>query len=474
MFKRIMFLLLLFGFNRGIVFCDQVTIPFSVKDGLENTWTIQKDGGITGPHPFNESWRAEASILYIDKTIYKSAESAARTIYEKGTEISIGPQVMGSVYVTRKIYFGTGEGYVRYMEIIENRSTAPVTINLVLQHNMNSLAIVWENDQIVVADDKENHGTGALIFAGNEAAIVPKRNTKSSEVALVVDALSIQPQSKAVILHFVGVRPKREQALEFAQSFLVPPACINIDPNDLSNIVNFDPRTLGAKAGIEIFRGTENEAVLLKSGDKLTGSVQNSKFKIQTSYAQLDFPADKIATIIYEGGANNIERIVVLNGDIFSGFILDPEVGFKLNAGPLVNIRKEKISKLGFRIRADEKEKYPVVHDITLTNGDHFSGTVMNKSLVIGASFGDMPIEIDTIAKIEFISKNGVVTEITLKNGDKVSGFLKDEDIKIKLDFGGEVSIYQDRIEKIIFDENLLKELAAKKAGSTSAPTISK
>ena len=198
----------------------------------------------------------------------------------------------------------------------------------------------------------------------------------------------------------------------------------------------------------------------MKSGDKLTGTVQNQNFRIQTSYAQLEFPASDIATIIYEGGANNIERIVVLNGDVFSGFILDAGVTVKLDAGPVIKIRKEKISKLGFRIRANEKEKYPVNHDVTLTNGDHFSGTVKNQSLKIGAAFGEMPVEIGQIAKIEFISKKGTVTEITLRNGDKVSGFLKDEDLAIDLDFGREVAIYQDRIEKIIFDKELLQKLS--------------
>jgi len=185
----------------------------------------------------------------------------------------------------------------------------------------------------------------------------------------------------------------------------------------------------------------------------LTGVVQNESIRIQTSYAQLQFPSEQIGTVIFEGGANNIERIIVLNRDVFSGFILDAEVNMKLDAGgPMVRIRKEKISKLGFRVRPEEREKYPVNHDITLTNGDHFSGSVKNTSLTIAASFGDMPVEISQIAKIEFISRKGTVTEITLKNGDKVSGFLKDEDLDINLDFGGEVKIYQDRVEKIIFD----------------------
>ena len=52
------------------------------------------------------------------------------------------------------------------------------------------------------------------------------------------------------------------------------------------------------------------------------------------------------------------------------------------------------------------------------------------------------------------------MTDITLKNGDTVSGFLKDEDLLIDLDFGKEVSIYQDRIEKIIFDAEALEKIA--------------
>ena len=396
--------------------------------------------------------------MKIDDTDFPDMESATRTVTENGIEILIGPKVIGQVHVTRKYFFGNGEGYVRIMEIIENKSTTPVSIKASLYTSPENAKMVWENDNAVVVAGWQ--GVATEFFSGDGGEAKPQRNKRTQNVEIWWDGLAVQPESKIVLLHFLGIRPKKEQALEFAQAFKVAPACADIDPGDLANIVNFDPRTLGAKAGIEIFRGGEKEALLLKSGDKLTGAVQNLNFRIQTSYAQLEFPANEIATIIYEGGANNIERIVVLNGDVFSGFILDPEVTVKLDAGPVIKIRKEKISKLGFRMRSNEQEKYPVNHDVTLTNGDHFSGTVKNQSLKIGAAFGEMPVEIGQIAKIEFISKKGTVTEITMKNGDKVSGFLKDEDIAIDLDFGREVSIYQDRIEKIIFDKELLQQIS--------------
>jgi len=437
---------------------DQVALPITVQDGLENMWNVQKNGTLKGVHPFNYKSR-HAGRLKIDGTDFPNQESGTRIVHENGIEIQLGPQVVGPVHVSRKLYFGKGEGQIRVLDILENRSTTPVTIKVSMYSEFERPQVVWENENaIIVAGYKD--AVSAEIFYGTGGAFKPVRNKKNNNVDYWWDALSIQPQSRVVLLRFYAVRQKREQALEFAQAFDVAPACVEIDPSDLANIVNFDPRTLGAKAGIEIFRGGEKEALLLKSGDKLTGSVQNENFRIQTSYAQLEFPASHIATIIYEGGANSIERILVLNGDVFSGFILDPDVTVKLDAGPVIKIRKEKISKLGFRIRANEKEKYPVKHDVTLTNGDHFSGVVKNQSLKIGASFGEMPVEIGQIAKIEFISKKGTVTEITLKNGDKVSGFLKDEDIIIDLDFGREVSIYQDRIEKIIFDKELLQKLS--------------
>ncbi|MHA1815742.1 MAG: hypothetical protein ACTSX1_07030 [Candidatus Heimdallarchaeaceae archaeon] len=444
----------------------QIVLPARTKDGLKNIWVVNNDGCLTSrPDPYK--W---ACILYVDGIKFPNHESAILFIREKGKEVVIGPTVMGSVTVTRKIYFGKGEGHVRFVEVFENTTTTPVTINVELKSiskcwKQLPFRTIWENDECIVVyyPVASAHNFGAVEFIYGSGGRFKPRRDERSELSYSWNNLPIQPQSKVVILHFCAVRPQRKQALEFAQSFQVAPACVEMDPSDLSSIVNYDPAKLGAKTGIEILRGKDKDIALLKSGDKLTGMVQETTIRIQTSYALLEFPTEKIATIIYEGGVNNIERIILLNGDVFSGFILDSLITLKLEAGPIIKIRKEKISKLGFHIRSNERKKYPVHHDITLTNGDHFSGIILNEKLTIKAAFGDMTIPTNQIAKIDFISKRGTVTNIILKNGDKVSGFLKDEDIKIKLDFGGKVSIYQDRFEKIIFDVKALEKALGKK-----------
>ena len=457
MFRFQLAVFALFAVSLRAAAADQVALPLTVQDGLEHTWTVHGDGSLTGVKPY-----ATASTLNIEGTAFPARQTASRTIHEDGVELQIGPQVVGPVHVTRKIFFGKGEGHVRVLEIIENRSTTAATIRLGLQSDVMKAESVWDTDSGVITSGEG--GVAADLCFGDGGGSRPTRDKRNPDPIHSWDTLALQPQSSVAILHFYAVRATREQALQFVQAFEAAPACRAIEPRDLAGIVNYDPRTLGAKSGVEILRGDQSDILLLKSGDKLTGSVQNSTLRLQTSYAQLEFPLPDIATLIYEGGANNIERIVVLNGDVFSGFILDPEITVVLEAGPTAKIRKEKISTLGFRIRANERDEYPVVHDITLTNGDHFSGVVKNETLRIGAAFGDMTVAIDEIAKIEFISMKGTVTELTLKNGDKISGFLKDEDISIDLDFGREVDIYQDRIEKIIFDRTALEHIAGEAA----------
>ena len=121
-------MVLLIGFM-GAALADQVALPLDIQDGLENMWSIQKDGSLKNAAPFNYKSKG-AARLSIDDTPFPAQESATRTVTENGIEIQIGPKVIGSVHVTRKLFFGKGEGHVRFLEVKENRSTTPVSIKV--------------------------------------------------------------------------------------------------------------------------------------------------------------------------------------------------------------------------------------------------------------------------------------------------------------------------------------------------------
>ncbi len=201
-----------------------------------------------------------------------------------------------------------------------------------------------------------------------------------------------------------------------------------------------------------MFRGTAKHDVMeLKNGDLLTGTMLNDQVGIQTAYARLAFRKDQIASLLLEGDIANIEHIIVINGDVFSGFVLEKTIRFKLPTGSEIEVRREKIKRLGIRMLPYEKKEYPRNDVTVLKNGDVFSGTVKTPRITVQTSYATVPAKTSDIARIEFIGKGRAVTKIRLKNGNTMQGLLQEEDIAIDLDYGPEILIYKDKIDRIEF-----------------------
>jgi hypothetical protein len=145
---------------------------------------------------------------------------------------------------------------------------------------------------------------------------------------------------------------------------------------------------------LDLERPSDTDVLLLLNGDQLTGTILNESFSIRTSYAQLNFNNRVIAGIDLEGGTNNIESIITVNDNRFSGFIDDPVFVLKLQSGPQIEVRREKVLKAIFRIRELELEGIPQRQFVTLKNGDFFSGLLLNTGLVAETTYADVPLDL--------------------------------------------------------------------------------
>ncbi len=203
-----------------------------------------------------------------------------------------------------------------------------------------------------------------------------------------------------------------------------------------------------------VFRGTKKHDILeLRNGDVLAGSMLNEKIQIQTSYAKPSFAKQQLASLLLEGDMSNIEKVILGNGDVFSGFILNDSISFALNTGPTIEVRREKIKRLGIQIHSRYKSKYSRYDRFVLKNGDTFKGIVTTPKITVVTSYATVPVESKDIALIEFIGKDRGATKITLRNQNLLKGILQEEGIRIDLDSGPEIRIYRDKIHKIIFQK---------------------
>ena len=73
--------------------------------------------------------------------------------------------------------------------------------------------------------------------------------------------------------------------------------------------------------------GTERVAdadiLILRNGDKLTGTIGNPSFTIRTAYATVQLPASKLAGVDLEADAFGLEAFLTVNASRFSGFVTE-------------------------------------------------------------------------------------------------------------------------------------------------------
>lgn len=213
-------------------------------------------------------------------------------------------------------------------------------------------------------------------------------------------------------------------------------------------------------AVFDMERSAESDMLILRNGDRLVGSILNDDFGIRTFYGPLSFKSQLVAGIDLDGGDSNIEAIITVNNNRFSGFLDNPVFSVKLDSGPMVQVRRERVAKAVFHLREGERDGLKQGQYLELKNGDYFSGTILNKMIIVAAAYGDVPVKLETVETISITGGSFPVAKVTQTNENVVQGALKTEDIEVMLDVGAMVKIYQDRIDTITCQEGAVPDSA--------------
>ena len=88
------------------------------------------------------------------------------------------------------------------------------------------------------------------------------------------------------------------------------------------------------------------DRLMLKNGDTVTGEIKTDEFVIGTSYGSMTFSTTDIRSIVLEGSGQNIDTLVLRNGDKLSGVVNPTIIEIELASGELVEIDKDKIQEV--------------------------------------------------------------------------------------------------------------------------------
>ena len=177
---------------------------------------------------------------------------------------------------------------------------------------------------------------------------------------------------------------------------------------------------------------SQADTVLLHSGDRLIGTVQNKYLAVQIPYGQIVINNDFLKRVSLPNSQEREVKLQTINNDLFSGIILNDDIQIELQTGAIetLKIRTVKLITLD-----TSGPSYPITTTIfTTQNNDRFSGKLLNLGLRLQADFTTATFAPEDINRIEFTGDADKEIRVLMSNGEIFEGKLKVNDLLIAPD----------------------------------------
>ncbi len=230
------------------------------------------------------------------------------------------------------------------------------------------------------------------------------------------EALRHVPREARTLLALVH-SPERAR-VPYALRATVAPAT----PDDLARVLRRD-RPAGAG----------QDLIELKNGDVLRGTVLDDALALTTPWAELVLPAARVAGLDLDQPRTGLESLHTVDGNRLTGFLRGPGLRVRLEVldEPIL-LRRERIARVVFGRRGDERAGLERNQYVVLRNGDHFGARVVRADWALDAGFARLPLALAGLERLEFDGKGGVTA--TRVGGAATKGRLDAEEVELVLD----------------------------------------
>jgi OOP family OmpA-OmpF porin len=205
---------------------------------------------------------------------------------------------------------------------------------------------------------------------------------------------------------------------------------------------------------------TNADTILLKNGDRLIGTIQNSHFALQGPYGQIVIKKDFLKRISISDGQQLEAKLQTINNDLFSGAVLNIGIQIQLQNESSETLSVNDIKLIMFDTGGPS---YPIITAIfTTQNNDRFSGKLLDSDLKLLADSMTQSYQPEDINRMEFTGDEQMEVKVLFTNGDIIEGVLKLDKINIAPDSLSKVTLDKSALSSIQFNARkmVLKEYA--------------
>jgi formylglycine-generating enzyme required for sulfatase activity len=207
--------------------------------------------------------------------------------------------------------------------------------------------------------------------------------------------------------------------------------------------------TAGHGLVLGVQRVADADRLLLKSGEEVRGTILHDRFDLRTAYGALLFDLEQVAGLDFAGNELFLESLVTQSHDRFSGFLHDSVFEVQLADGARLAVRKDKIAKVVFRLRAAGMLPEARSNLIRLRNGDLFAARLLADPFPLITAKGPVTVPLANLRSVAFDPGPSPLVTIQLCNGDALQGSLVADSFEVRLPQGTTVHLHRDQIDRI-------------------------
>jgi len=431
----------------GAAVKGSVNLPYFVPDKSGNQWMIYQGGWFR--QNGNQPVYSQGAQLLIDGNNPNMNNNVGRIDADTG-EIVLDMQA-NAVSVSRRMKVDPTNGSMRVVDVFTSNGGADQQLNVQVQTSLNFgvQTATTVNDP----NDKTQPIGWAAMTQGNRAAmewygglngsaVQPDINwQQGNNVVTASYALTI-PAGKSVAIVHVHQTAGNQQAASDLIEKIDPRKLLADIPKDLRRIIANVRSVMPLLGDLELLRGEALDVVELRNGDRVTGTLADSSFKLNAPFGPIDVPADRVLGAFNVGEFKPRQLIVTIDGQILGGALVKETVDLTLPGGQLTAIPLRQISRIGFRKRATEVEEIAITQPhVILREGDRIAIAPPTAPLMLATRYGPIEVPAASVASIAFQDEESAVHIVRLTDGTLISGLVTTPELDVTLASGAAVKM---------------------------------
>jgi hypothetical protein len=189
----------------------------------------------------------------------------------------------------------------------------------------------------------------------------------------------------------------------------------------------------------EVLRGGMLDAIELRGGDVINGTLRPKSYKLTTFFGPVELPAEKVVGLINVGQYRPRQLLVTRDGEIFGGQLDAATLDLKLSSGQITQVPLSQVARAGYRKAAGEPDEWTFDKPmVALRSGDRMVIAMPTGTIDVLTRYGLLKLAPSSIAQIAFVSENTGVHEVTLTDGSKFAGLVSADQFNFILPANGQ------------------------------------